>query len=65
MLALFSERKLVEAQMLASRATYLPIASAKEHKVAKQLYRKALSVDDSPKRYLRTIHRTLKAAARA
>ena len=62
-LALFSERKLVEAQMVASRATFLPVASApEERKLAKQEYRKALSTSDSLKRYLRTIHRTLKEA---
>ena len=62
-LALFSERKLVEAQMVASRATFLPVAAApEERKLAKQEYQKALSTSDSLKRYLRTIHRALKEA---
>ena len=62
-LALFSERKLVEAQMVASRATFLPVAVApEERKLARQEYRKALSTSDSLKRYLRTIHRALKEA---
>ncbi len=61
-LALFSERKVVEAQMAAFGTTFLPVATVEERDLARDLYSKALTTGDSLKRYLRTIHRTLKEA---
>ncbi len=61
-LALFSERKVVEAQMAAFETAFLPVATVEERDLARDLYSKALTTGDSLKRYLRTIHRTLKEA---
>ena len=61
-LALFSERKVVEAQMAAFGTTFLPVATVEERDLARDLYSTALTDGDSLKRYLRAIHRTLKEA---
>ncbi|MDH3640928.1 MAG: hypothetical protein OES38_02465 [Gammaproteobacteria bacterium] len=61
-LALFSERQLVEAEMIASTARFLPIASVDERRAAREMYTKAVTSNDSLKRYLRTIHWMLKEA---
>jgi hypothetical protein len=62
-LALFSDREAVETQESGSesRATFLPVTvAAEEATVAKQMYRRYLSADDSLKQFLRTIHRALR-----
>lgn len=61
-LALFSERKVVEAEMATFNAVFLPVATVEERNLARDMYREILTTDDSLKRTLRTIHRTLKDA---
>ena len=62
-LAYFSQRDVVEAQTAASSATYLPVAidGTEEEAQAKGMYERSLSNEDSVKRFLKTIHKTLKA----
>ena len=62
-LALFSERQAIEAQMAAFEASYIPLAVGEERELARETYSRVLSVDDNLKRFLRTIHRTLKLAS--
>ena len=62
-LAYFSQREAVDAQTASSSATYLPVAmnGTAEEDQAEQMYERSLSNDDSVKKFLKTIHRTLKS----
>ena len=68
-MTLFKQRQLVEAQtrQVASNVSYLPVAEQGtfEVKEAKVLTRHALSTESSVKRFLRSIHKTLKQRQRA
>lgn len=65
-LAAFGDRDTVETQRSGAGATYLPITlDRSEEALAAQLYRRVLSADDSFTVFLRTIHRTVKAAGGA
>jgi hypothetical protein len=61
-LAIFSDHKMLEAQMVASKATFLPVADAEERAEARELYRRVLAPNYTLKRFLRTIHRALSEA---
>ena len=62
-LAYFSQRDMVEMQTAAADVTYIPVAidGTDEESQARDLYERALSNEDSVKRFLKTIHRTLKS----
>lgn len=62
-LAYFSQRDDVVAQTASSSATYLPVAmnGTSEEDQAASMYERSLSNDDSVKKFLKTIHRTLKS----
>ncbi len=62
-LAYFSQRDTVEAQTAATSITYLPVAieGTEEEAMAKGMFERSLSNEDSVKKFLKTIHRTLKA----
>lgn len=62
-LAYFSQRETVEMQTAATDVTYIPVAidGTNEEDQARDLYERSLSNEDSVKRFLKTIHRTLKA----
>jgi hypothetical protein len=63
-LAYFSQRAEVESQMssVVAAATYIPVAKdgTLEISQAGELYAQSLSNEDSVKKFLKTIHRTLK-----
>lgn len=61
-MAYYTQREIVEAQLQESSITYLPVAHAGTHEedLAESTYRRSLSSDDSVKTFLKTIHRTLK-----
>lgn len=60
-LARFSEREMVEAQVAASTVAYLPVAmeNSAEEDLAREMYERSLSTGDNIKRFLKTIHKTL------
>ena len=62
-LAYFSEREIVEAQTASSLATFLPVTmdGTIEESQAEQMFERSLSNEDSVKKFLKTIHRTLKS----
>lgn len=62
-LAYFSEREIVEAQTASSSATFLPVTmdGTIEESQAEQMFERSLSNEDSVKKFLKTIHRTLKS----
>ena len=63
-LAYYSEREMVEEQMSSmASATYIPVAmdGTVEISEASELYQLSLSNEDSVLKYLKTVHRTLKA----
>ncbi len=62
-LAYFSEREIVAAQTASSTASFLPVTmdGTAERSQAKQMFERSLSSDDSVKKFLKTIHRTLKS----
>ena len=63
-LAYYSEREMVAEQMLSmASVTYIPIAmdGTVEISEANELYQLSLSNEDSVLKYLKTVHRTLKA----
>ncbi len=63
-LAYYSEREMVEVQMSSmASATYIPVAmdGTQEISEASDLYQLSLSNEDSVLKYLKTLHRTLKA----
>ncbi len=62
-LAYFSQRDTVEAHTAATSITYLPVAieGTEEEAMAKGMFERSLSNEDSVKKFLKTIHRTLKA----
>lgn len=62
-LAYFSEREMVVAQSASSSATFLPVAmdGTQEEAEAEQMFERSLSNEDSVKKFLKTIHRTLKS----
>ena len=65
-LAYYSEREMVEEQMSSmASATYIPVAmdGTVEISEASELYQLSLSNEDSVLKYLKTVHRTLKAQA--
>lgn len=64
-LAYYSDRSDVEAQLASSSATYIPVALSGTSEVdqAEQEYRRSLNNDDSVKEFLKTIHRSLKDKA--
>jgi len=61
-MAYYTQRELVEAQLRDTSISYLPVAHAdtQEEQLAEAAYSRSLSSDDSVKTFLRTIHRTLK-----
>lgn len=62
-IAPFGQRDAVAA-IAASNAAYLPVAmSRSEEKLAKEQFKAVLSSDDDIKRFLKTIHKTLKTRA--
>ena len=62
-LAYFSQRNTVEAQTAGTSIMYLPITieGTEEERQAKAMFESSLSNEDSVKKFLKTIHRTLKA----
>jgi hypothetical protein len=63
-LAYYSEREMVEEQMSSmASATYIPVAmdGTQEISEASDSYQLSLSNEDSVLKYLKTLHRTLKA----
>lgn len=66
-MSLYSQHEVVEPQTLASAVSYLPVAQEGTAEVddARTVTPNALSTDDSVKRFLRAIHRTLKQSRRA
>lgn len=62
-LAYFSQRASVEAELADSGVGYLPITREQDGELAlaRTLYAESLASDESVKTYLRTIHRSLKA----
>ena len=62
-LAYFSEREAVAAQINDRAVAYIPVTSTEDVDAAGQLYDQTLSSNDSVKTFLKTIHRTLKARA--
>jgi hypothetical protein len=61
-MAYYTQREIVEAQLRDTSIIYLPVAHAgtREEQLAESAYRRSLSSDDSVKTFLKTIHRTLK-----
>ena len=61
-LALYEQREVVELEIASSSVTYLPVAQegTSEAVEARELYANSLETDDSVKRFLKTINRTLK-----
>ena len=61
-MAYYTQRGIVEPQLLDTSIAYLPVAHAgtQEEQLAESAYRNSLSSDDSVKTFLKTIHRTLK-----
>ena len=61
-LAYYSQRAIVESQIAGSSVIFLPVAldGTREEDEARQSYERSLSSDDSVKRFLKTIHKTLK-----
>ena len=62
-LAYFSQRDAVGAELAGSDATYIPVAlhDTDEVRQARQDYERSLESDDSVKTFLKTIHKTLKS----
>ncbi len=62
-LAYFSQRDEVTAETASNGITYIPVAmrDTDEERQARRQYERSLSSDDSVKKFLKTIHRTLKA----
>lgn len=63
-LAYYSQRADVDAEIAGSGVTYIPVAMSGtgEERQAEQEFGRALSSDDSVKTFLKTIHKTLKAS---
>lgn len=61
-MAYYNQRQIVEAQLLDTSITYLPVARAgtQDEQLARRAYDRSLASDDSVKTFLKTIHRTLK-----
>lgn len=61
-LALFSQRQVVESEINRYSVDYLPVAleGSEEELQARSAYDYSLSTDDSLKKFLKTIHKTLK-----
>ena len=67
-LASFNDRELIASDSagVAKAPAYIPVATEESQKaLAAQAYPRYLSLDDDFMQYLRVIHRTLKAAAKA
>ena len=62
LLAYYSQREEIIAQISQTSITYLPVANSDEEAVqAKAQYTRTLSNGDGVKKFLKTIHRTLRA----
>ena len=61
-MSLYSQRKIVEAQLVNIDTSYVPVArhDSIEEEQAANAYERSLSTDDNVKTFLKTIHRTLK-----
>ena len=62
-LAYFHQREVVAAQTESAAIAYIPVAmnGTDEEGLARRMYDRSLSSDDSVKKFLKTIHRTLKS----
>lgn len=62
-LAYFHQREIVAAQTKLATIAYIPVAmnGTDEEGLARQMFDRSLSSDDSVKKFLKTIHRTLKS----
>lgn len=62
-LAYFEQREAVHTQLASASSTYIPVTKTgtDEAAVAESMYERSLSSDASVKKFLKTIHKTLKS----